>query len=816
MNTIATFETQLFRSCLALDVPMPDLVAIVYQLAPVKDSQTGGHHLTDYWKGTDVLGVGRSVCMEACRNAVGASIKDWQHALDKSAIKRGTHGTVLVEKRPGLAFLELRDGSGTGMKRQKMLVEPKPLTTIRVHERLLKLNGLSKKEDKVNVLKALLRDAQGAEASWLINTILAHHSSGISLEASVLPALAAAIVWHRGSKCELKEISSVSTSSSVSLSSPRVNIPSKEKVLDMKERVRIFHAHRPQVEVIVSSLLSGEALLSTPTIKPGVPPLPMLATAARSVSGVLDMMDQGSQSAIAGLSSLSPTSVSKESFPFGFTAELKYDGQRAAIHGLPNQEIRIFSRKLDDMTQKFPDVIDAVRNAFEEGCRRRDTSMNLDQTSRTSQFEWIPFILDAEIVPIRDGAESDDVQILSFQELSKRKKSNVTVENAATEGGRVKCFAFDLIYFGESLQELPLHQRRCRLHEHFSPQVANADFGFAAYKDFAPPAPVHTRSTEKLCNPNNTDDPRAKDLWEWTQTAIQKGAEGLMCKCLESAYTPMPSSKRSTSWAKLKKDYVDGLGDTLDLVPIGAWNGSGRKSKWLSPILMGCWNPKVGRFQGLMRVMSGFSDDQYRELTKRLRGFIGIDIRHQNYVDADHSQKMAEDDDVEKNQEEEEAEDRGDGEEAIDEVTEREETNSLVSEMDTNTSSPGEHNLLVDPPLNYSRARYRQNEYLIHHGVDYGLERPRYFFRPSEVWEMKGADISVSPVHAAARNEVPGHDSRGLSLRFPRFIRRRTDKGSQDATTAEEILRLFLGQGQQQGSSKSAVKHDPVEDCEYL
>ena len=54
-----------------------------------------------------------------------------------------------------------------------------------------------------------------------------------------------------------------------------------------------------------------------------------------------------------------------------------------------------------------------------------------------------------------------------------------------------------------------------------------------------------------------------------------------------------------------------------------------------------------------------------------MRGFIGGDIRDQNHVDADHSQKMAEDDDVEKNQEEEEAEDRGDGEEAIDEVTER-------------------------------------------------------------------------------------------------------------------------------------------------
>lgn len=32
--------------------------------------------------------------------------------------------------------------------------------------------------------------------------------------------------------------------------------------------------------------------------------------------------------------------------------------------------------------------------------------------------------------------------------------------------------------------------------------------------------------------------------------------------------------------AQVKRDYVDGLGDTLDLVPIGAWHGNGRKAGW--------------------------------------------------------------------------------------------------------------------------------------------------------------------------------------------------------------------------------------------
>ena len=42
---------------------------------------------------------------------------------------------------------------------------------------------------------------------------------------------------------------------------------------------------------------------------------------------------------------------------------------------------------------------------------------------------------------------------------------------------------------------------------------------------------------------------------------------------------PYDADKRTMAWLKLKKDYVTGLGDSLDLVPIGAWHGNGRKAQ---------------------------------------------------------------------------------------------------------------------------------------------------------------------------------------------------------------------------------------------
>lgn len=77
-------------------------------------------------------------------------------------------------------------------------------------------------------------------------------------------------------------------------------------------------------------------------------------------------------------------------------------------------------------------------------------------------------------------------------------------------------------------------------------------------------------------------------------------------KVLRSTYEP---DVRSDAWLKVKVDYLEGIGDSLDLVPIGAWHGSGRKNQFWSPILLACWDDESQTYSAVTKVMSGFSDD---------------------------------------------------------------------------------------------------------------------------------------------------------------------------------------------------------------
>ncbi len=103
-------------------------------------------------------------------------------------------------------------------------------------------------------------------------------------------------------------------------------------------------------------------------------------------------------------------------------------------------------------------------------------------------------------------------------------------------------------------------------------------------------------------------DKQAHLVDEWLDKSLEAGCEGLMVKCCddESTYEP---NVRSNKWLKLKKDYVDSIGDTLDLVVLGAWMGKGKRASLFGTFLVGCYNEDTEEFESLARIGTGLTDD---------------------------------------------------------------------------------------------------------------------------------------------------------------------------------------------------------------
>ncbi|KAJ1452329.1 ATP dependent DNA ligase domain-containing protein [Pelagophyceae sp. CCMP2097] len=550
----------------------------------------------------------------------------------------------------------------------------------------------------------MLRNARGTEAAWLVRTFQAHMSCGISLEASIVPALAKAALLERTAAPDAAALQSVSAAARAAYS----------RRADIGALVEALFAAQPTLKGFL------DALETACLARPGTPPAPMLAAPATSVDDALAkarafVPPQGGPRDDAAAEAEAAPEASL------VLAEHKYDGQRAQLHRSAGG-VFLFSRKSDDMTDKYPEVARAL-----------------------ALLRCSAFIFDAEVVPVDANG-----RLLPFQDLSTRKRADVQVD-AVTQ--KVHVFLFDALFVnGKDVTSKPLWMRRQLLRQALQigedglvGESGLVHLATSVQVDFSQPVAAQSIETALL-------------------NAVQKGCEGLVLKRLDAPYEYSLGSKRSLAWIKLKKDYVGGLGDSLDLVPVGGWRGSGRKSKWISPILMATHDPQTGDFGSCCRVMSGFTDAFYIEFTKQMLG---------REMAAQGSGAEA---------------DAADADDGADDVVED------VIDVDADDD--------VDANIDFAAASIARGlRSTPHPGVATG-EKCAFWFTPQVVWEVRCSDVTLSPVHRSAAGMVA---ERGLGLRFPRFIRVRLDKSINDATTPRQLADAFLAQRQ---GKKTADEED--------
>ncbi len=446
------------------------------------------------------------------RNEKIALISDFLKSVNQQEVPLATlflAGKAFPESDPRVLEISYASISDASRKLGQKRLTEHALTISDVYQTLEKIaetSGSRSRERKMSLLQTILTQASPVEAEFLTRMMLGEMRIGV-VEGVLLDAIA--------------EASSVSR--------------------DLVRRAHMLHGDIGDVASLAMS--KGGTALEHIGLSLFVPVKPMLAEMAEDVSQVLAEHRDGT------------------------VFEYKFDGARIQIHR-KNDKIRIFTRRLTDVTDSIPEIVDFAR----------------------TQVKASEFLIEGEVVATGSAGRP-----IPFQDLMRRFRRVHEIENMT---GKVplKLYLFDALEInGKTLIDEPYTER------------------WKALSQIVP--------KEQLAPRIITSDPR--EVEGFMQSALKEGHEGLMAKSLASNYS---IGARGKKWFKIKP------ADRLDVVIVAADWGSGRRVGWLSNYHLAVRDEDTGEFLVIGKTFKGLTDAEFETVTKRLQDLKTRDGRYTVYV----------------------------------------------------------------------------------------------------------------------------------------------------------------------------------------
>ena len=460
------------------------------------------------WKGLPELGLGEKMLIKAISMAYGFS-ESKVTSLYKELGDLGRVAERLKSKRSSTGavrgLMAFMGGKNTGMETH--------LTVDRVYStlvRIAKAQGEGSRDLKLRLLSGLLREAEPLEARFIVRFVEGRHRIGAG-DMTILDALA--IAYAGGGSFR----------------------PVIERAYNLRADLGM-----------VAKLLVEKGVEALKGLKPevGIPVKPMLAERHKDPA---EMLAKVGGKAIV---------------------EYKYDGERAQIHK-KGDTIIIFSRRLENITHMYPEVVEASKEAIKA----------------------MEAIVEGEIVAI----DPDTGEMRPFQILMTRKRK-YEIQKAMKEVP-VRVFLFDIIYRdGEDLTDRPLPERKQALE-----------------------ATISENNVIKLAEYQYVTSP--DELEKFFLKAVEEGAEGIMVKAVHSN-SIYQAGNRGWLWIKFKRDYKSEMTDSVDLVVVGAFKGRGRRAGKYGTLLMAAYDKEQDVFRTVCKVGTGFKDEDLERMEEILKPYM--------------------------------------------------------------------------------------------------------------------------------------------------------------------------------------------------